>query len=123
MLSKKVVKDIQSLGLKKYREETGLFVAEGRKTVEELLKIIPQQIVAIYATAEWSKGKVHEHLETIEDIELEKLSSLKTPNEVVAVIKQSPTTTPGDSFLRSIWIRFRTLETLGQSFVLQIGLV
>jgi len=98
MLSKKVVKDIQSLGLKKYREETGLFVAEGRKTVEELLKIIPQQIVAIYATAEWSKGKVHEHLETIEDIELEKLSSLKTPNEVVAVIKQSPATKPGDSF-------------------------
>ena len=43
MLSKKVLKDIQSLGLKKRREETGLFVAEGPKIVEELMQVVPEK--------------------------------------------------------------------------------
>ena len=44
MLSKKVLKDIQSLGLKKYRDEAGLFLAEGPKIVTELLQLVPEQI-------------------------------------------------------------------------------
>jgi TrmH family RNA methyltransferase len=88
MLSKKVVKDIQSLSLKKYREETGLFVAEGPKIVEELLAAVPQQIVMIFATEEWSKGRTFENLEIISSLELGKVSGLKTPNEVIAIVKQ-----------------------------------
>ena len=44
MLSKNVVKDIQSLALKKHRDAAGLFVAEGPKIVDELLQVIPDQI-------------------------------------------------------------------------------
>jgi TrmH family RNA methyltransferase len=95
MLSKKVVKDIQSLGLKKHREESGLFVAEGPKIVEELLLVAPQQVVAIYATEEWSKGKNYKYIEPISSIELEKISGLKTPNEVVAVLEQFESAMPG----------------------------
>ncbi len=99
MLSKKVVKDIQSLALKKHREETGLFIAEGPKIVEELLEIVPGQMVAIYATEEWSKGTNYKNVETISSIELEKLSGLKTPNEVVAVLEQLKSSRPhGSSF-------------------------
>ncbi|HVF80607.1 MAG TPA: RNA methyltransferase [Flavisolibacter sp.] len=94
MLSKKVVKDIQSLALKKHRDETGLFIAEGPKIVEELVKTAPQNVVAVYATEEWSKGKTFKNGETISLIELEKISGLKTPNEVVAVMKQFETTVP-----------------------------
>ena len=94
MLSKKVVKDIQSLGLKKHREETGLFVAEGPKIVDELLQAVPQHIVAVYATEEWSKGKTHRNIETISAMELEKLSALKTPNEVVDIIRRFYSTKP-----------------------------
>ena len=54
MLNKKEVKDIQSLGHKKFRDEQGRFVVEGPKIVEELLMIIPHQFVAIYALPSWA---------------------------------------------------------------------
>lgn len=89
MLNKKVLKDIQSLGLKKRREETGLFLAEGPKIVSELLKAIPKKIDAVYATASW-KEIVGETISVTEisEAELQKISQLSTSNQVVAVVKQ-----------------------------------
>jgi TrmH family RNA methyltransferase len=96
MLSKKVLKDIQSLALKKHREENGLFIAEGPKIVEELLQRTPEQIEAVYATEEWSRGKEnYKNIVTISSTELERISGLKTPNEVVAVVRQFNSTIPG----------------------------
>jgi TrmH family RNA methyltransferase len=92
MLSKNEIKDIQSLRLKKLREETLLFVAEGPKIVGELLTIIPHQFKKIYALQEWAEQ--HKHLlkntdhEVISQTELERLSQLQTPNQVVAVLYQ-----------------------------------
>lgn len=88
MLDKKVIKDIQSLSLKKYRQEQGLFVAEGPKVVGELIKETPQQVVAIYATKEWMYNNPAAPAINITEKELERLSGLQTPNEVVAVVKQ-----------------------------------
>ena len=89
MLSKKVIKDIQSLSLKKYREATGLFIAEGPKVVTELYNEIPVQFEAIYATEEWIRH--NPDIKTsilVADIELEKISQHQSPNQVVAVIRQ-----------------------------------
>ena len=86
MLSKNVIKDIQSLSLKKHREETGLFLAEGPKVVEELLAVIPGHVQQVYALEEWAGGR--KDAEVISDVELQRLSSLKTPNKVVAVFRQ-----------------------------------
>lgn len=104
MLSKKVVKDIQSLGLKKYREETGLFVAEGPKIVGELLRIIPAQIEAVYATTSWKtlNSEVKNTIE-VSEAELEKISQLKAPNQVVAVVKQFPVL-PIDASLFTLYL-------------------
>lgn len=92
MLSKKVVKDIQSLGLKKNRQESGLFVAEGPKVVEELLKAVPERVEAVYATTGWTSGTATEV--EISDEELAKMSQLKTPNKVLAVVRQFEQTIP-----------------------------
>jgi RNA methyltransferase, TrmH family len=97
MLSKKVLKDIQSLGLKKSREESGLFIAEGPKIVEELMQLVPDQIEAVYGTKAFVDKNNSEKLTEISDIELEKISQLKTPNQVVAVVKQFPVSTPDTS--------------------------
>lgn len=88
MLSKKVLKDIQNLTLKKHREATGLFVAEGPKVVDELMQTAPGKIVAIYATKEWTRSKGVDNPTEIEEHELQKLSHLKTPNKVLAVVEQ-----------------------------------
>jgi TrmH family RNA methyltransferase len=95
MLSKKVLKDIQSLSLKKNRDETGLFIAEGPKVVEELLQAVPDQVQAVYATVDWARGR--EGVEVINEGELERLSALKTPNQVVAVLRKMENYPPDTS--------------------------
>jgi RNA methyltransferase, TrmH family len=90
MLSKKEVKDIQSLDQKKFRDESGLFVAEGPKIVLELLNTLPNQIEKVYATSEWA-GQHPEwsnEVQLITDIELQRISHLQTPNQVLAVTRQ-----------------------------------
>ena len=92
MLSKKVLKDIQSLSLKKHRDETGLFVAEGPKVVEELLQAAPSHIEKLYALSTWAGGR--EGVEVVSEAELERASQLKTPNSVLAVCRQFRTHRP-----------------------------
>ena len=69
MLSKNDIKKIRSLAIKKYRDEYGLFVAEGRKTIDELSQHF--EIIAQY------------HGE-----EAHKVSLLDTPQDTVAVLKK-----------------------------------
>lgn len=91
MLSKQKLKDIRSLQVKKYRRETGLFLAEGEKIVEELLGS-DVEIEMIVATAGWlslhpqAAGACQE-LREADAAELEKISTLSTPNQVVAIGK------------------------------------
>lgn len=90
MLSKKVLKDIQSLGVKKYRSEAGLFIAEGTKLVTELAEVAPQHIAGLYAIKPWiDKNKdIRLPVTEIAESDLQRISSLKTPNEVLAVVRQ-----------------------------------
>ena len=92
MITKSDVKYIQSLAHKKFREEEGVFVIEGVKMVGELIDEFPETIVHLYATRHWADEKNHQelvgfHVSIIDEITLEKISQLKTPNQVVAVVK------------------------------------
>ncbi len=93
MLSKSQVKYIQSLAQKKSRDQEGLFIAEGPKIIEEFLWHGNVDIKQIYGTKEWldSNQKNADNIEMIEitDQELERISQLKTPNQVIAVIKKN----------------------------------
>src|SRR5688572_1919211 len=91
MLSKKEIKDIQSLSQKKHREELKSFIAEGPKIVAEFIQLIPSQIEKIYATKDWLKTNASllpEKKTEVSEKELERISQLKTPNQVVAVVQQ-----------------------------------
>ncbi len=88
MLSKNELKYIQSLCQKKQRQAEGLFIAEGTKLVDELLKS-HYNIRKLYALAGWAQQYQGSHeVVTITDIELEKISGLQTPNQVLAVAEQ-----------------------------------
>ena len=50
MLSKNQVRDIRSLHLKKFREARRRFIAEGAKTVSEIMAQRPEMIEAIYGS-------------------------------------------------------------------------
>ena len=81
MLSRNQIKFIQSLKQKKFRMQHQLFVVEGEKLVNEFLNS-DWSIEQIYATKEWNEKAI-----VITTKELERISSLKTPNKVLAIIK------------------------------------
>lgn len=93
MLSKNQQKFISSLAQKKYREEAGFFVVEGVKGVGELLAS-DWEVDAIYATSDWLftanstllKRKGCEVTE-VSNGDLERITQLKTPNQVLALAK------------------------------------
>lgn len=93
MLAKSKIKYIQSLGQKKFRQQEGLFIAEGPKLVNDLLEKKSSDIQEIFALKEWidgNKKNADSNTVTVEitPIELKKISQLSTPNQVVAVVKQ-----------------------------------
>lgn len=90
MLSKATLKLIKSLELRKFRKESGLFVAEGGKTVTDLLQ---QGIEAykIFATRDWMDSHSCEcsvEITEITDEEMRRASFLRTPQGILALFKQ-----------------------------------
>ena len=73
-ISKSQVKLVKSLQLKKYRDELGLFVAEGEKCVSELCKAF--ELVHLYREGENASRT-----------EIEQMSGLRTPQGVIGVFK------------------------------------
>jgi len=92
MITKNQVKYIQSLGQKKSRDIENRFIAEGPKLVNELLTADNCGIVQLFALKEWldENPNASKRTEVIElsGVELEKISQLTTPNQVLAVIEK-----------------------------------
>lgn len=91
MLSKTKVKYIQSLGHKKRRDEEQVFIAEGPKIVNELLKEPRVHALEIFALQDWLQqnsipANIEHHMVTQE--ELEKITQLSTANKVLAIFQQ-----------------------------------
>ncbi|MBP9688181.1 MAG: RNA methyltransferase [Bacteroidia bacterium] len=91
MLSKARIKIIQSLHLKKYRNELKLFVVEGKKQVAELLTS-NYQISCLIATHNWAMQHAqyitnNTELITVSDDELKKVSLLQAPQDVLALVQ------------------------------------
>lgn len=92
-LSRNNIKYIQSLKNKKDRDESGVFVAEGDKMVSELL--LSQKCRLLVATSEFINnhrsllsGNNIEELIEVSKKELERVSFLKNPQQVLAVFFQ-----------------------------------
>lgn len=98
MLIKSVIKDIQSLALKKHREQAGCYLAEGPKLIEELLLHHSQQIVSLYALPEWIEANAavcsSMAVTPITATELNRISQWQTPQQVVAVVRMPHYETP-----------------------------
>ncbi|UBZ05527.1 RNA methyltransferase [Salegentibacter mishustinae] len=85
MVSKSQIKLITSLAQKKYRYKNGLFVAEGFKTINELInsKFILNRLFTISADFGVDSNKVQE----LDEKELKKISFLKTPQTALALFE------------------------------------
>lgn len=92
MITKNEVKYIQSLAHQKNRNEAGVFLAEGVRLVEDLLKCIPDKFEVIYAVescaSQWSERAIAIPVKVISAEELARISQMQSPNQVLAVIRQ-----------------------------------
>ena len=90
MLSKSNISLLQSLQHKKFRREHGLFLVEGYKSVTEFINSA-YQIEAVYHTAaiapKMLKLSQKMNFQEISSAILEKISALKTPADIIAVVK------------------------------------
>ena len=93
MISKNQIKFIRSLELKKNRKQNGLFVAEGPKVVGDLLH-------ADYKARMLFATKPYPGAELITDDELQRISFLQHPQEILAVFEM-PTLNSQPSTLNS----------------------
>ena len=87
MLSKNQQKIIQKLQQKKYRNELGLFVVEGKKGILEFVQA-GFKVETIFATSLFSEQLNKLPLTLISKEELSKISTLKNPDEGVAIFRQ-----------------------------------
>ncbi|MBX2878073.1 MAG: RNA methyltransferase [Saprospiraceae bacterium] len=93
-LSKNEIKYVKSLHLKKFRQKYNNFIVEGDKIVRELLASSNFQIEGLYADEKWlanhaarlplSTAQVH----SVSPTDLERISTLKTPNQVLVIVRQ-----------------------------------
>ena len=85
MVSKAQIKQVRSLQQKKFRDELGLFVAEGDKCVEELQKAF--ELVNLYREGE-----------NADRTSIEQMSGLRTPQGTIGIFRKRPE----DTFLPSM---------------------
>src|SRR6218665_3414070 len=107
MLSKNQIKEIQSLQIKKFREARDLFIAEGIKTVSEIMNSQPALIREIFATHDFilnnqaQLGSLDLRHTEITESELERISLQQSPNQVLAVCHYFPERTADFDFERN----------------------
>ena len=81
-------KEVRRLAQKKFREETGLFIVEGTKSVLDLLHS-ELAVETVYALPLWLEEHADDlrgvTCESVSESELERISCLTTPQQVLAV--------------------------------------
>ena len=87
MISKNQIKYIRGLSLKKNRRKEQCFVVEGEKCLAELLNS-SFEVIELFALKDWidENKVVFEKIQVVSFKELERISNLKSPNKVLAVV-------------------------------------
>jgi TrmH family RNA methyltransferase len=91
-LTKNQLHDLKSLKYKKGREEQGRFIVEGKKMVEEALSSPLLSIDCIFYTESYEAATLHNRTSTfhVSPTEMQRISALKSPQEVLAVCQIPP---------------------------------
>ena len=87
-ISKAQIKLVRSLQQKKFRDELGLFVAEGDKCVEELRKGF--ELVFRVQSTDRCADRIQTNTLLASSTEIEQMSGLRTPQGVMAVFRKKP---------------------------------
>ncbi len=89
-LSNNKIKEIVKLHQKKYRDEYGLFLAEGFKALEELIQS-NVEIVEIIALRTTDISKIEKPVSIVDETTMKKISTTDSPCEIITVAQKTST--------------------------------
>ena len=94
MLSKNKIKFIRSLDKKKFRDESGCFLAEGNKLVADILPVFECELLIVQTSWLATQGDIRtKELIVADEDDIRRASLLKNPQQVIAVFRR-PEHTP-----------------------------
>jgi TrmH family RNA methyltransferase len=116
MISKNEIKFLRSLHQNKYRRRLGLFLAEGSINVLDYLQG-PLQVEKLFAGQDWLEVNKHQlsrvDCHEVSRKEMEKITALKSPSEVLAVVKKPEYLLPEISSLEGYVLALDDLRNPG----------
>jgi TrmH family RNA methyltransferase len=119
MLTKNNIKHLRSLELKKNRDRHKEYIVEGEKIIKELIRLKYPLVKQIFATEQWFKDNYKEDIHhreavcSVSDYELSKISSLKTPGKVIAVLRMPGHNINKDDIISSLSLVLDTVQDPG----------
>jgi TrmH family RNA methyltransferase len=119
MLTKNRIKYLRSLALKKYRDRYKEYIVEGEKIAGELIKNKYPLVRQLIASEQWLQENhaetvfVRENICTANYNELAKISSLKTPGKVIAVLGMPEHVIDRDSVINGLSLVLDTIQDPG----------
>ena len=98
-ISKNIIKQIRSLEIRKFRRQSGEFVAEGNKLVEDNLRAM--HCSRLVAVADWweahpEAGALADETYLITPQEMQRLSLMQSPQDVLATFRMPDVSLPTD---------------------------
>jgi TrmH family RNA methyltransferase len=118
MMTRHQAKMILSLQKKKVREESSLFVIEGDKVVREFV-LAGNRVALLAAKPEWLDGEpeavtgMADEIVTVSYDDLRRISSLKTPHNVLAVAAMKKTAFTGKGLGQGLTIALEYVQDPG----------
>ncbi len=89
MISKNQLKFLKSLNQLKFRNKNNMFIVEGWRSIQDFINS-DYKLVSIFATSRWiNLNKNIKKITQINQEDLNKISSLKNPNQVLAIFKKN----------------------------------
>lgn len=115
MLSNAKIKWVRSLHHKKFRRKEAVFLAEGEKIAREVMESnIP--IAAVFATQTWVEKNQEckaASIYTVSQTELQRISTLATPNEVLLVLEATDVVSPPLPEKNDLFLMLDTIQDPG----------
>ena len=100
-VSKNKIKEIVKLHQKKYRDEQGLFIAEGYKILEELLSV-KENIIEIFALKNADIREIGHPVTFVDEETMKKIATTDTVCEILTIAKKQEISTSNFSNLKKL---------------------
>ena len=93
-ISKNRIKEIVKLHQKKFRDEQGIFIAEGFKILEELIET-NADIIDIFALNSTDTTKIKRKITIVDENTMKKISTTDSPCEIITIARKKEQNTNG----------------------------